>query len=752
MHPAWENEANKLAAIRQMIEDELVKKMGNTEEYKKKMRKINEEMWEDVGVLSGLSTLEATPTFMQEIGLLKQNMAEAAKNSKEIRALERQYNSPYFARIDFQEDNSAQARENVENIYIGIYGFHADTGEIFIYDWRAPISSMYYDFEPGRALYKCPSGYIEGEVTLKRQYRIEKGHLLLMFDSAIAIQDNILQDILAQSASNRMKTIVSTIQKEQNRVIRYEGKRVLVVQGPAGGGKTSIALHRAAYLLYHHRNHIRTNSIRLFTPNGAFAKYISSVLPELGEEEIPCITLAGLAQGILRAHAREDIFRRYESYGEMMEWQLAGASGRKLAGGVGGRFENICFKTTKRFAAVLEEFVQVFEKNIIHFKDIRSGNVVFADKKELEELFLKSYCDMPIAKRLSLMETRISARVKEYEKQRQLEISKELSNVGEYMDDGEIKAKSFLMARKELEQVKSEIKNMLSLDITGLYRMLFEDLTVWDLGGGVLSEEARKFTTDSLDQKVLYFEDQASILYLMFLLGMIDPDKETKHVIIDEAQDYSEVTFKLFSRLYPKCSITLLGDLSQNINPLIGIGSLKSAGEILAAEDFEYFELDKSYRSTVEIMEFASRVTPSNISFFGRNGKTPTVATVASVENLYELVADFVKEMQAEAFSSIAVICRTLNRCKKTHTSLSKDLPVNLVENGDDEIPSGVVVIPSYFAKGLEFDAVIAVVAAEDEYSLEEDQLFYTVCTRALHRLVVCSVEKAGLLKKIGNS
>jgi DNA helicase-2/ATP-dependent DNA helicase PcrA len=737
MHPDWENEVNKLDIIRQMIEGELVKKMGNTAEYKKKMRMINEEMWEEVGALSGLSTFDSTPAFMQEISLLKQNMVETAKNSKEIRMLEWQYNSPYFARIDFQE-----GYRSIENIYIGIYGFHADTGEIFIHDWRAPISSMFYDFEPGRALYECPTGYIEGELTLKRQYRIEKSQLLLMFDSAIAIQDNILQDILAQSASNRMKTIVSTIQKEQNRIIRYEGKRVLAVQGPAGGGKTSIALHRAAYLLYHHRKNIKSNNIRLFTPNGTFAKYISSVLPELGEEEIPCVTLAGLAQGILG-----DLFKKYESYGEMMEWQLS----QKHAGGLGSRFESICFKTTKRFSAVLEQFVEVFENNIIFFNDIRSGDAVFADKKELEELFHKSYHYMPIAKRLSLMETRVTARIKEYEKQRQQEIIKELSNNGEYTDDGEIKARSFLMVRSELEQVKREIKKMLSLDITGLYRMLFENLAVWDSCGGVLSEGARKFTVDTLGLDILYFEDQASILYLMFLLGMIDPDKETQHVIIDEAQDYSEVTFKLFSRLYPQCSITLLGDLSQNINPLSGIGSLQYAGEILAAGDFEYFELDKSYRSTVEIMELASRVVPSNISFFGRNGKAPTIATSESIDKLCELITNFIREMQTEEFRSIAVICRTLSRCNQVHTCLHKNnLPINLVENGDDEIPLGVVVIPSYFAKGLEFDAVIAVVSSVDEYLSDENQLFYTVCTRALHRLVVCSVEKAGILKKIG--
>jgi DNA helicase-2/ATP-dependent DNA helicase PcrA len=740
MHPDWENEIHRLDTVRRTIERELVKKMSHTAEYKKKMRMINEEMWDEVGVLSGLSTLDATPTFLQEINLLKQNMAEAAKNSKEIRMLERQYNSPYFGRIDFQEDH-----REIENIYIGIFGFHAATGEIFIYDWRAPISSMFYDFEPGRAFYESPSGYIEGALTLKRQYRVEKSELKLMFDSTVAIQDNILQDILAQSASNRMKTIVSTIQKEQNRVIRYEGKRVLAVQGPAGGGKTSIALHRAAYLLYHHRNTIQANNIRLYTPNGVFGKYISSVLPELGEEDIPCITLPGLAQATLG-----DLFRKYESYGEMMEWQLSQRCASGFVAGARSRFESIRFKTSKRFAATLEEFARVFENNIILFHDIRNEAIVFADKKELDELFHKSYSNMPIAKRLSLMETRVTARVKEYEKQRQREITEELSNREEYMDDSEIKARSFRIVRSELEPVKSEIKKMLSLDIRELYRALFKNFEVWDTCGDVLSEEARAFTVDTLGQGILYFEDQAAILYLMFLLGMLDRDKETGHVIIDEAQDYSEVAFKLFSRLYPKCSITLLGDLAQNINPFIGIGSLQLAGEILAAEDFAYFELDKSYRSTVEIMEFASRVNPANISFFGRNGKAPEIATSESLEKVCELITNFIREMQAEGFISIAVICRTLSRCNQVYTHLCKNLSINLVENGDDEIPSGAVIIPSYFAKGLEFDAVIAVVASVDEYLSDEDQLFYTVCTRALHRLLLCSVEKAGVLTKIG--
>ena len=190
MHPEWENECKRLESVKQVIESELMKRRNNANKYRNQMREINKEMWESVGALSGIQTLEETPTFLQEISLLKRSLSDASENSKRIKMLERQLNSPYFSRIDFREDNY-----DTESFYIGIYGFRKeDTGEILIYDWRAPVSSMFYDYEPGRAQYKSPSGYIEGELLLKRQYRIEKGKLILMFDSNIAIEDDILGD------------------------------------------------------------------------------------------------------------------------------------------------------------------------------------------------------------------------------------------------------------------------------------------------------------------------------------------------------------------------------------------------------------------------------------------------------------------------------------------------------------------------------------------------------------------------------
>lgn len=740
MHLDWEYEIKRFDTIKLVIRDELIEKTANSNMYKENMRSINKEMWGDVGVLSGL---DSATNFMQHINFLKQNISTLSENDKKIKMLTRQLDSPYFARIDFKEKGY-----DTEIFYIGIYGLRrANTGEILIYDWRAPVSSMFYDYELGRASYECPLGTIEGKLTLKRQYRIEKGQLLLMFDNTIAIDDNILQDILAGSASNRMKTIVNTIQREQNRAIRYEGKRVIAVQGPAGSGKTSIALHRAAYLLYHHRNNLKAENICLFTPNGTFAKYISTVLPELGEGELHCITLTGLVQNKLG-----NLYNKYESYSEMMEWQLLSLRDtNRFENRFEARLESIRFKTSGKFISVLEKFVEVLENKIIIFEDIIINDTVFADKKELEELFHDSYHHMPIAKRLSRMEIRVIERVNEYEKQRRQEKIKELSSNPEYIDNAEINAKSRFIVTQELENVKSKVKNMLSINIADLYRMLFEDNILWNSCGGILSEEARMNTVNALEQNLLYHEDQAPILYLGLLLGTVDADNEIRHLIIDEAQDYSEVAYKLFSRIYFNCNITILGDLHQNISPISGIGSLQSAAKLIDAESFEYIELDKSYRSTMEIVEFASRIIPTKVTPYGRNGKYPDIKILSNLEELCSLITNDIKDFKEEGYHSIAVICRTSGNCRKVYKHLGKDLSASLIVNGEEEIPSGVVVIPSYLSKGIEFDVVITVVLSIDEYTSKEDRLFYTVCTRALHRLNIYTVEHAKILDNLNN-
>lgn len=732
MQQEWNIEAARIKAVREVIANELIIRTNSSNSFKSEMRNINKDMWEDIG---GLDGLDAAVTFMQHIGFLKQNLSDISENSKRILMLEKQYNSPYFCRIDFKEDDY-----ETESFYIGIYGLRkANTVETLIFDWRAPVSSLFYDYEPGRALYECPSGNIEGELLLKRQYRIENGELKLMFDCNVAIEDDILQDILAQNTGSGMKTIVSTIQREQNRAIRYEGKRIFAVSGPAGSGKTSIALHRAAYLLYRHRTNLKAENIALFTPNGAFAEYISTVLPELGEENIQYHTLITLVKQILG-----NTFNKYEAYEEYMENILL----QKSFNNTEKHLDIIRFKASKQFISIIEQYIRKLENAFHVFNDISTDDYIFADKDELDKLFHISFSGMSVAKRLSQIKFMIKNRINDYEMQRQKVLENEFADNSDYIGS-DSKALSRVKVTKELEAAKKNLDDMCSLQIVNIYRSLFSEYIAREVIAGVLTDEMIKHTIEALADGILQYEDQAPILYMMSLLGMIEPDKETKYVIIDEAQDYSEAMYKFIFNLYSHSNIAILGDPNQNINSYNSIGSLKSLKDIIKNDDLEYLELSKSYRSTQEIMNFALRILASNTEPFGRHGLNPEVVCADRLDDLSNLITDHLMSIKAENYNSIALICRTLQDCKQLYNKISNNVTVNLINNGDDQIPPGIIIIPSYLTKGLEFDVVATVIISADDYMADEDTLLYTICTRALHRLDIFTVKDAKILKRL---
>jgi len=734
MHKDWDFELARIKEVREHIAKELVDRINRTDELKNEMRQINKEMWEERTALNVnvYDPMEIT-TYLQYINTLKQNVKDISYNKRKILMLERQYNSPYFCRIDFKEDGY-----DTESFYIGIYGLRKTNKiETLIYDWRAPVSSLFYDYEPGRATYESPSGNIEGELLLKRQFRIENGELKLMFDCNIAIEDDILQDILAQTTGNGMKTIVSTIQKEQNRAIRYEGKKIFAVSGPAGSGKTSIALHRAAYLLYRHRNNLKAENIALFAPNEAFSDYISNVLPELGEENIQYKTMNSVVM-----HHLGDSFIKYEIYDEYMENLLLGKNTDRIKKRTG----MIRFKASKEFAGIIEDYVKNLEDTFDMFCDITSGNYIFAEKKELYKLFHTSFDGMPVAKRLSQINFMIKNRIREYEPHRQKEIEHELDDRTD-LNAREIKALSRLNVTKELDGTRKALDDMCALNIVSLYRSLFSDYLAKRMNAGSLPEDLINYTVNALDDGLLLYEDQAPMLYLMFLLGMVESDKDTKHVIIDEAQDYSCAMFKLILRLYSQSNIAILGDPMQNINSYGSIGDLKELRDLYNG-DMDYLELGKSYRSTQEIMNFAFRIIPAKFETFGRHGLQPSINTANTFDEMCNLLTDYLTEVLKENYNRIAVICRTMNDCKLLHERISAKVKTNLIEKGNDHIPSGIIIIPSYITKGLEFDLVAAVIGNADDY-IGEDTLLYTVCTRALHRLDIFSVKDAKVLDKL---
>jgi DNA helicase-2/ATP-dependent DNA helicase PcrA len=733
MQQEWDIEAARIKAVREVIANELINRTNSDNSFKSEMRNINKGMWEDIGVLG--SDLDAAVTFMQHIGFLKQNISDISENSKRIIMLEKQYNSPYFCRIDFKEDEY-----ETESFYIGIYGLRkANKVETLIYDWRAPVSSLFYDYEPGRALYECPSGNIEGDLLLKRQYRIENGELKLMFDCNVAIEDDILQDILARNTGSGMKTIVSTIQREQNRAIRYEGKKVFAVAGPAGSGKTSIALHRAAYLLYRHRNNLKAENIALFTPNGAFAEYISTVLPELGEENIQYHTLITLVKQILG-----NIFIKYEAYEEYMENILL----HKSLNNIDKHLDIIRFKASKQFITIIEQYVRELENAFHVFSNISTDDYIFADKDELDRLFHISFSSMPIAKRLSQIKFMIKNRINDYEMHRQKELENEFADNSDYIGS-DSKALSRVKVTQELERTKKALDDMCSLQIVSLYRNLFSEYLTGEVSASTLTDEMIKQTVEALEDGILHYEDQAPIIYMMSLLGMIEPDKGTKYVIIDEAQDYSEAMYRFLFHLYSHSNIAILGDPNQNINFYNSIGSLKGLKDLIKDDDLEYLELSKSYRSTQEIMNFALRILSSNIEPYGRHGLYPEIICANTLDALSNLITEYLMSIKAEKYNSIAIICRTLKDCRLLYNKISNSITVNLINNGDNQIPSGIIIIPSYLTKGLEFDVVAAVIVTADDYAVDEDTLLYTVCTRALHRLDIFTIKDTQILKKL---
>ena len=336
-HPHWQEETEHLAYIRDTIAALLDAKVTEIRSLTEQEAGINRDMWEEIG---NFRDLEGISEFMQFIGQLKQNMAMAKFNRREVERLDRMYLSPYFARIDF-----GAAGETPEPCYIGISTLmDDDTAKVLVHDWRAPVSSLFYDWEPGSVEFRSPAGMVKGTMTLKRQYRLESGRLVLMFDAGLAINDDILQEILAGAAGGHMRQIVASIQKEQNRAIRFEDTRVLAVQGAAGSGKTSIAMHRAAYLLYRHRNTIKAENLVILSPNALLGEFISDVLPELGEERIEGIPFTTVAEQALPLEGW-----RIETATDLMESTLGRPDPMRLA--------DLRAKTSAAFLAEIEAYV-----------------------------------------------------------------------------------------------------------------------------------------------------------------------------------------------------------------------------------------------------------------------------------------------------------------------------------------------------------------------------------------------------------
>ncbi len=716
------------------IKKQLDKGISDAGNFKREAIEIQKSMWEEVKCTpTDLCDLDA-PAQMWQYQVDISNQARKYKRSTDmVSRLEKMLKSPYFGRIDFKEEGE----EASEKIYIGIYNL-AKVGsmEILVYDWRAPISGMFYDFETGPSGYDCPMGRINGQMLLKRQYKIENERILYMFDSSLRINDEMLQEMLGKSTDNRMRTIVTSIQKEQNRVIRDDRNRILVVQGPAGSGKTSIALHRAAFLLYKYRENMKSENILIFSPNHVFEDYISNVLPELGEENVESSTFADFFASMMA-----DTKYRIETMNGHMEYVLKGKSDSI-------RLKSIKLKATYTFLMILQDYVKYLEHGgSVIFKSLSYGGVLIISSEEISRLFREDYNYLPYMKRLEKLRQRLFYLAAPYEEKLVDEILRSDLSADSSLNETEKNTMASQKAKALLGPILNEIEQMTSVDIYRLYGDLIKNLKSYvnqdscgRLGDNINDNDLENigaYTIRRLEQGLIDYEDLAPILLLITALGGEYNAKAIKHVIIDEAQDYTAVQYEVLRRTFEHCNITILGDLNQTVNAYMNIGSFDITADIFGTKDTELITLTKSYRSTLEISDFCNEILQcrTNAEQLGRHGNKPEIIK-CDRGNLYREIAEDIKQLKNNGHKLIAVICKTAGECERLYQSMHPYVDISPITNQKEVYKEGIVAIPSYLAKGLEFDAVIVCTADEWDYSGEVDRrLLYTVCTRALHEL-----------------
>lgn len=599
---------------------------------------------------------------------------EAAVSRK--RKLIKLSQSPYFGRIDF-----TPAGGSPTPVYIGVHSFLDERQrQNLIYDWRAPISSLFYDFELGEATYHTPSGPVHGTIGLKRQYRIRDGRLEFVLDSDVNIHDDVLQQELAKSSDDKMKNIVATIQRDQNAVIRNEEASVMVIQGVAGSGKTSIALHRIAFLLYRFRDTIAAKDILIISPNKVFADYISNVLPELGEEHIPEMGMDELAADLLENRYPFQTF--FEQVSALLEAHDAAF------------IERIRFKSSFEFLTQLNQYLLHIENNYFAVSDLRVGRTVVPGAF-IQQKF-KAYHRVPLLRRFGQVANDVRAYVRD-------RADRKLTG-GEKATIGEAIPRMFRYAT-----------------VLEFYRDFFR----W-IGRPEL------FRFDG--SRPLEYADVFALIYLRIRLEGLSAYDHVKHLLVDEMQDYTPVQYAVLSRLF-HCRKTILGDVSQTVNPY-SASSAETIERVFPQTDV--VRLLRSYRSTLEITAFAQRITPNpNILPLERHGPEPTVQRYASAAEELAAVARLLTEFRSSGRHSLGVICKTQRQAHTAYEALQA-AGVHLLTDDSTAFKEGVIVTTAHLAKGLEFDEVIVPFASARNYRTDVDRsMLYVACTRAMHQLTL---------------
>lgn len=753
----WKDEQQRVTEVTDKIQSKITQLEADIGLIRGDVIDMRKDFWDEVTVnFSNPDDLGETSTNLrQQSQVLSDRERAHLQSSKTLKKYSKLVESPYFGRIDFKESGASEG----EAIYLGTGSFLDEDMETFlVYDWRAPISSLYYDGAPGPAKYETPSGEVTGEMELKRQFIIHDRTIQVLFDTGVTIGDELLQQVLSHSADDRMKSIVATIQKEQNAVIRNDKTRMLIVQGAAGSGKTSAALQRVAYLLYKYRGSLRADQMLLFSPNPLFNSYVSSVLPELGEDNMQQTTFqAYLEHRLGKEFELEDVFSQTElllNSEDTPEYRV--------------RIESITYKSSVSFLETIRRYKELLEKEGMLFKSVVFQGKVVVSADEMAAQFYSYDSAVKLAGRIDLMREWLLKRLAEFaqtEKEEPwVEEQMQLLDIEDYQrafqtmrrkqnkndttfDDYEMEKDILarMVVSDRLKPVRRWIKRLRYVDVTGMYRRLFTDQALFQQAAGGTDNipaqwpEICSLTLQAVRDKTLLYEDATPFLYLKELLQGFRTNTSIRHVIVDEVQDYSAFQLEFLKRLFPRAKMTVLGDLNQAIYAHgEALGSLESLVDLYGKENTEVISLTRSYRSTYEIVDFTRQMIPGGerIVPFNRRGEAPKVSPQADVKSLDEAVTRDIRELHEQGYNYVAVICKTAEESRDVHERLAASLQTRLVTKTTPAFEKGTLVVPAYLAKGVEFDAVIIYNGSADVYRREsERKLFYTACTRAMHVL-----------------
>ncbi len=664
-----------LTFVTGLLKERISKINEKIQDVQKDIENMHDYYWENYTEMDqyGYENFDNQQALFSQV-----NANEANRSMK--RRLKRMLDSPFFGSVDFRYEGE----DEPEAFYIGIGNFSSETGRVpLIYDWRAPVSSLFYDYDRGAASYEAPGGRMEGEITSKWQYKIRGGKLVYEFESDTKIDDDILKQELSVNSDTQLKNIVRTIQKEQNAIIRNTKDKILVIQGAAGSGKTSIALHRIAYLLYHDRGNLKSSNVLVLSPNSVFSDYISHVLPELGEENIKEMSFDLFAYRNL-----QDVVADCEDRYHYIEHQIRG-----------GVSEYGTWKQSEQYVRAVEGFLIDLEDRLVDFCDVEYKGV----KKRADELIRLFYDKFPEVPILSRMDA-----------------------VMEYFIDEVETLKNKTLKEDELELIRGRFRKMyVTTDIYEIYNWLLEDC-----GLPVLPYLPR-------EQRILEYEDVYPVLYLKQRLLKGGNHRDIRHLVIDEMQDYTYLQYVILQRMF-SCKMTILGDRAQTID---GNGQdVQTFLPKIFGKGICRIELNKSYRNTAEIAEYAAQILGiTGIEYLQRHGKKVTEGTLASADELADEVERYLNT-GADGFETAAVLTMTEKEARQYYELLGGRIEnVSYIDRDSSSFQKGLTVTTYYQAKGLEFDQVFVAGGSPENPFFR--QFRYISATRALHELYVYEIE-----------